>query len=187
MGEYFQRLRTLTSLWTARSCDHFYPTQHSNWDWVENTFNPKFYSTFFNYSICIYITLWTSYNAAKYHEAEFIWFVIVLLRTTCTYIFYHLLHEVMNNKFVCILSIFWREKNYFFFRLTLYDDELNVIYDKLKFNKIVLKLLQVIRVLVLLNMWLEVRFLAHPYEENLIRRENSLMFPTDSPAKINHC
>jgi hypothetical protein len=107
MGEYFQRLRTLSSLWTARSFDHFYPTQHSNWDWVENTFNPKFYSTFFNYSICIYITLWTSYNAAKYHEAEFIWFVIVLLRTTCTYIFYHLLHEVMNNKFVYILSIFW--------------------------------------------------------------------------------
>ncbi|CAJ2648517.1 unnamed protein product [Trifolium pratense] len=30
MGEYFQRLRTLSSLWTARSCDHFYPTQHSN-------------------------------------------------------------------------------------------------------------------------------------------------------------
>ncbi|XP_024640014.1 transcription factor TGA3 isoform X5 [Medicago truncatula] len=30
MGEYFHRLRTLSSLWTARSCHHFYPTQHSN-------------------------------------------------------------------------------------------------------------------------------------------------------------
>ncbi|XP_058744564.1 transcription factor TGA3-like [Vicia villosa] len=30
MGEYFHRLRTLSSLWAARSCHHFYPTQHSN-------------------------------------------------------------------------------------------------------------------------------------------------------------
>ncbi|CAI8585503.1 unnamed protein product [Vicia faba] len=30
MGEYFHRLRTLSSLWTARSCHHFYSTQHSN-------------------------------------------------------------------------------------------------------------------------------------------------------------
>jgi transcription factor TGA len=29
MGEYFQRLRALSSLWNARSCDYFYPTQHS--------------------------------------------------------------------------------------------------------------------------------------------------------------
>ncbi|RDX73844.1 Transcription factor TGA7 [Mucuna pruriens] len=30
MGEYFHRLRTLSSLWTARSCDPSFPTQHSN-------------------------------------------------------------------------------------------------------------------------------------------------------------
>ncbi|CAL5189344.1 unnamed protein product [Lathyrus oleraceus] len=30
MGEYFHRLRTLSSLWIARSCHHFYPTRHSN-------------------------------------------------------------------------------------------------------------------------------------------------------------
>ncbi|XP_027368959.1 transcription factor TGA7-like [Abrus precatorius] len=30
MGEYFHRLRALSSLWTARSCDPAYPTHHSN-------------------------------------------------------------------------------------------------------------------------------------------------------------
>ncbi|KAG5129689.1 hypothetical protein JHK84_036086 [Glycine max] len=30
MGEYFHRLRTLSSLWTARSCDPSFPTQLSN-------------------------------------------------------------------------------------------------------------------------------------------------------------
>jgi transcription factor TGA len=29
MGDYIHRLRTLSSLWTARSCDSFYPTQNS--------------------------------------------------------------------------------------------------------------------------------------------------------------
>jgi hypothetical protein len=66
-------------------------------------------------------------------------------------------------------------KKLLFFRLTLYDDELNVIYDKLKFNKIVLKLVQMIRVLVLLNMWLEVRFLTHAYGKNSVGRREYIV------------